>query len=190
MGTGADGQCECGWTLWRSEQMVSMRAHAWVMAAMVGGSRCLRTVQAGGNGGSRRQRSASDSCGGDGQHGRWLTCGMQRLSDGSGGTDLEAAYGCGGCGGNGQQGRRPWQQQQNGDGGWCRRRWQRRRMRRRQSAQLTSCPLVRFQESLPGGCVSPARAAEQSCDQPWGYHGQPDAAGAGPLRTATRGVSS
>ena len=76
----------------------------------------------GGYGGRRLQCSAaSDRCGGDGQQAReaadWQ---RQQRRNRSRGSD-----GCGSCGGNGQQGRRPWQQQQHGSGGWCRRRWQR-----------------------------------------------------------------
>jgi len=55
-------------------------------------------------------------------------------------------------------------------GGQCRRRWQ-LRMRRRWRAQQNLSPLVRFQESPPGVCASPARAVEPLCDRPWGITG-------------------
>ena len=85
-GAGADGQCECGWTLCRGEKMVSMRAHARVME-MIGGSRCLQTVQAAtGAEDCSAQRRVIVAAATDSKQERLLTG-----SDSSGGTDLEAA---------------------------------------------------------------------------------------------------
>ena len=59
-----------------------MRAHAW---EMVGGSRCLRTVQeATGAEDCSAQRRVIIAAATDSKQGRLLTCGMQRLSDSSG----------------------------------------------------------------------------------------------------------